>query len=73
MIDALWEQKDTSRHVGILQLLHDLELHMQQTIAKDAHTKKEHLYRCKKAGKSLRDGIYQGALHKGTLQLMAFI
>ena len=70
-IDTLWEQGEQIRHTAVLDLLHDLERYLHRMHHAGEHTST--LIRTRKVADSLRDALHHGALHKGTLQLAAFI
>ena len=68
-LDALWDTGESVRHSAILRLLQDFEQHVHQHIQAGNG---EEIARCRRVIGNLRDGIYDGALHKGTLQALAF-
>lgn len=68
-LDALWDTGESVRHSAILRLLQDFEQHVHQHIQEGSG---EEIARCRRVIGNLRDGIYDGALHKGTLQALAF-
>ncbi len=71
MIDTLWDRGEGVRHTAILALLRDAEIYLHTAIrtSGDADT----VDRCRRAVEHLRDAVDHGALHKGTLQIFAFI
>ena len=73
MINTMWEEGDVSRHSVIIQFLQDLELYTEKSIRNSSSGTHASVLRCKRVANNLRDAIYWGALHKGTLQSVAFI
>ena len=72
MLDAIWDIGEGARHSAILQLLQDIEQYIHQSIKRDGEKGREKIMRYKRVTQNLRSGIYNGALHKGTLQALAF-
>ena len=72
MIDELWDRGESDRHAAILDLLHDAEKHAHCRL-RERREDDGDLSRCLRAAAALRDGIQNGALHKGTVQILAFI
>ncbi|MCY4577193.1 MAG: hypothetical protein OXB96_02040 [Candidatus Kaiserbacteria bacterium] len=72
LLDAIWDMGEGVRHSAILRLLQDFEQHIHQHIQRGAAEEHVSIMRCRRAVGNLRDGIYNGALHKGTLQVLAF-
>ena len=73
MIEEIWDQGESTRHIAILQLLQDFEMYLHQSIVTDTAIKNTALPWCIRAVQNLRNAIYTGALHKGTLQTLAFV
>ncbi len=71
-LDALWDTGEGARHSAILRLLQDFEQYVHQRIQDSGGQTGEEIARCRRVIGNLRDGIYDGALHKGTLQALAF-
>lgn len=72
LLDAMWDAGEGARHGAILQLLQDVEQYIHQCIASGGVDEREKIMRYRRAAQNLRDGIYNGALHKSTLQALAF-
>ena len=72
MLDKIWDIGEGTRHGAILQLLQDVEQHIHQRIQTAGEQDRESITRYKCATQNLRNGIYNGALHKATLQALAF-
>ena len=72
MLDKIWDTGEGVRHGAILQLLQDVEQHIHQNIQNNGEQNRETITRYKRATSNLRNGIYNGALHKATLQALAF-
>ena len=68
-IDAVWGEGEGVRHAAITDLLHGLERHIHRAIAGGRFD----VARERKVAVGLRDGIQNGALHKATVQALAFI
>ena len=73
MVDTIWDQGESTRHSAILQLLQDFETYIHQCIVASAGKGIAGISRYKKVAQHLRDAIYNGALHKATLQALAFV
>ena len=73
LIDKMWGKGESVRHGAVLQLLQDFELYLHKKIVSDEAVLHEDVFRCRRVVQNLRDGIYGGALHKGTLQALAFV
>ena len=73
IVDKMWDQGESVRHGAILRLLQDFEIHLHTTITKNKEKNSENIIRCKRVVQNLRKGIYEGALHKGTVQALAFV
>ena len=72
VLDAIWDMGEGVRHSAILQLLQDIEQYIHQSIQSGGEKEREQIMRYRRATQNLRSGIYDGALHKGTLQVLAF-
>ena len=72
MLDTIWDMGEGVRHSAVLQLLQNVEQYIHQCIQHDEGWEVESVMRFRRAVQNLRDGIYRGALHKGTLQVLAF-
>ena len=68
-IDTVWELGEGVRHSEILRLIEDTELYLRECIV----THPQRAFRVAEIVSSLRAGVQQGAFHKGTLHLLAFI
>lgn len=73
LLDAIWDQGESVRHSSILQLLQDFDLYIHQRIVSDDAVFLKQVARCKRVVQNVRSGVYEGALHKGTLQALAFV
>ena len=74
MIDKIWDQGESVRHSTTLRFLQDFETHIHQNITTaDAKINKTAVPKYKRVTQNLRDAIYSGALHKATLQALAFV
>ena len=71
-LDAMWDIGEGTRHSAILRLLQDFEQHVHQCIQNGGGQNGEEVARYRRVIGNLRDGIYNGALHKATLQTLAF-
>lgn len=73
LLDMIWDMGEGARHSAILQLLQDIEQYIHTCIRRvDGAEKREEIMRYRRTTQNLRSGIYNGALHKGTLQALAF-
>ena len=72
MLDTIWDMGEGVRHSAILRLLQDFERYIHQCIKDSGNPGGEKIAHYKRASQNLRDGIYNGALHKSTLQVLAF-
>ena len=72
MLDKIWDMGEGLRHSAILQLLQNVEQHIHQRIQGGGEQECEKIMRYRRATRNLRNGIYDGALHKATLQALAF-
>ncbi|MDE0243347.1 MAG: hypothetical protein OYG31_01385 [Candidatus Kaiserbacteria bacterium] len=70
LIDTVWEEGEGVRHIKILGLLQNLEQHLHQMIIDGRQSE---VQRARKAADHLRAGIQGGALHKATVQTLAFV
>ena len=70
-LDTIWLLGEKERHVHISKLAEDADLYLQECIRTNKGQKC--IDRCRKATDQLRDGIQNGALHKVTIQLLAFL
>ena len=73
MIDIIWNQGESARHITILRLLQDFEKYLHRCVAGGGAKDDKHTERCRRATENFRDAIYNGALHKGTLQVLALV
>ena len=71
MLEKIWDQGESIRHSAILQLLQDFEKHIHRLIV-DKKTRSD-IARHIRVARNLRDALYTGALHKGTLHALAFV
>ena len=73
ILDSIWDMGEGVRHSAILQLLQDIERYIHQRIrCVDGEEKRAEVMRYRRVTQNLRSGIYNGALHKATLQALAF-
>lgn len=72
VLDAIWDMGEGTRHGAILRLLQDVERDIHQRIKRDGVGERETVMRYRRAAQNLRIGIHNGALHKATLQALAF-
>ena len=72
VLDAIWDMGEGVRHSAILQLLQSIEQYIHQSIRRDGEDGREKIMRYRRVTQNLRRGIYDGALHKSTLQALAF-
>lgn len=70
MLDALWDEGEGVRHVKITGLLQDVEAYGHQLLQEGQY---DASVRVRKALVHLRDGVQGSALHKATVQAVAFI
>ena len=73
VIDKIWDQSESVRHSAVLRLLQDLENYIHQNFTAGTKEKDIDISQHRKAAQNLRNAIYKGALHKATLQVLAFI
>ena len=68
LIDEIWSRTGAERHVAVLQLLQQTEEHLHKRVISG-----EKVTDGTRALANLRDALAHGALHKGTLQALAFL
>ena len=73
MIEKIWDQGESVRHGAILRLLQDFEKYIHRCIVTDGESSGDVVGRYRRVTQNLRDAVYKGALHKATLQALAFV
>ena len=73
MIDTIWNRGESVRHTAILQLIQDVEVYIHGQVTDSPTDQNQHIARCLTAVRSAQNALDNGALHKGTMQLFAFV
>ena len=70
-LDEIWAIGEGKRHARITQLAQDAECYLREGIRTESDQKT--LHRRRRLTRQLREALQHGALHKMTLQLLAFL
>ena len=72
-IDKLWDQDGPLRHIAARRMVQDCERHLHRLLGETGDADAAHIRRCMRAVRTVRGGMYDGGLSRGTMHLLAFI